>query len=239
MFIARERELDSLNEEYHRSGFRMTILYGRRRIGKTTLIAEFIKDKKAIFYTAAKMGKERNLELFSEQVVSVLDPAYSQAHFPSAEAVFDFMTQKMGNAPLILVIDEFPYWAEKDEALLTILQKYIDTQWADRNLMMILCGSTLSFMEKKVLSEKSPLFGRRTSQIRLEAFSYKDAALFVPDYSAEEKAICYGITGGVAKYLSMLDRTRSLDDNIKRLFSAQMVICTMNREIFSYRSLRM
>ncbi|MCD7883357.1 MAG: ATP-binding protein [Lachnospiraceae bacterium] len=218
MFIARERELDSLNEEYHRSGFRMTILYGRRRIGKSTLIAEFIKDKKAIFYTATKVGKERNLELFSEQAVSVLDPAYSQARFLSAEAVFDFITQKMGNEPLILVIDEFPYWAEKDEALLTILQKYIDTQWTDRNLMMILCGSALSFMEKKVLSEKSPLFGRRTSQIRLEAFSYKDAALFVPDYSAEEKAICYGITGGVAKYLSMLDRTRSLDDNIKRLF---------------------
>ncbi|MCD7957743.1 MAG: ATP-binding protein [Lachnospiraceae bacterium] len=218
MFIARERELESLNEQYHRSGFRMTILYGRRRIGKSTLIAEFIKDKKAIFYTATKVGKERNLELFSEQAVSALDPAYSQARFLSAEAVFDFITQKMGNKPLILVIDEFPYWAEKDEALLTILQKYIDTQWAERNLMMILCGSALSFMEKKVLSEKSPLFGRRTSQIRLEAFSYKDSALFVPDYSVEEKAICYGITGGVAKYLSMLDGTRSLDDNIKRLF---------------------
>ncbi|MCD8347281.1 MAG: ATP-binding protein [Lachnospiraceae bacterium] len=218
MFIARETELASLNELYGRSGFRMTVLYGRRRIGKSTLIAEFIKDKRAIYYTATKVGRERNLELFSGQVVSVLDPAFEQASFPTKEAVFDFITQKMGTGPLILVIDELPYWAEKDEALLSVLQKYIDTQWTDRNLMIILCGSTLSFMEKKVLSEKSPLFGRRTSQMKLEAFHYKDAALFVPNYSLEEKAICYGITGGVAKYLSMLDETQSLDDNMKRLF---------------------
>lgn len=119
---------------------------------------------------------------------------------------------------MILVIDELPFWAEKDEALLSVLQKYIDTQWLDKNLMIILCGSTLSFMEGKVLSEKSPLFGRRNAQVRLDAFSYREAALFVPRYSLEEKAICYGITGGVAKYLSLLDDGISLDDNIKRLF---------------------
>jgi hypothetical protein len=88
----------------------------------------------------------------------------------------------------------------------------------DKNLMIILCGSALSFMENKVLSEKSPLFGRRDSQIKLESFNYRDAALFVPKYSAEEKAICYGITGGVAKYLAMIDGDKSLDENIKRLF---------------------
>jgi len=73
-------------------------------------------------------------------------------------------------------------------------------------------------MESKVLSEKSPVFGRRDSQIKLEAFSYEEAALFVPDYSYEDKAICYGITGGVAKYLSLIDPQKSLDDNIKKLF---------------------
>ncbi len=218
MFLARQKELNSLNELYNRSGFRMSVIYGRRRIGKSTLITEFIRGKRAVFYTATKVGKERNLELFSRQVISALDPAFGAAVFSSVEAVFDFITQKMGTEPLILVIDELPYWAEKDEALLSVLQKYIDTQWMDKNLMIILCGSALSFMEKRVLSEKSPLFGRRTSQIRLEAFNYKDAALFVPDYSPEEKAICYGITGGVAKYLSMIDDAMSIDENIKRLF---------------------
>ncbi|MFR8844155.1 MAG: AAA family ATPase [Waltera sp.] len=87
-----------------------------------------------------------------------------------------------------------------------------------RIFKVILCGSALSFMERKVLSEKSPLFGRRDSQIKLEAFNYLDAAKFVPEYSNEDKAICYGITGGVAKYLSMIDPRKSIDENIIRLF---------------------
>lgn len=218
MFIGRDREINTLQELYEKDGFGMSVIYGRRRIGKSTLIVEFVKDKKSIFYTATKVGKEKNLELFSKQVLAVLDPAFEDAVFSSVEAVFDFITQKMPDEKLILVIDELPYWAEKDEALLSVMQKYIDTKWNQKNLMIILCGSALSFMENKVLSEKSPLFGRRDSQIRLEAFSYREAALFVPDYSAEEKAICYGITGGVAKYLSMIDARKSLDDNIKKLF---------------------
>lgn len=134
------------------------------------------------------------------------------------EAVFDFIDKSIGSDKIVLVIDELSYWAERDEALLSIMQKYIDTVWNDKNLKIILCGSALSFMEKKVLSEKSPLFGRRDSQIRLEAFNYLDAAKFVPNYSCEDKAVCYGITGGVARYLSMIDPSKSIDENIVRLF---------------------
>ncbi|MBQ1458484.1 MAG: ATP-binding protein [Butyrivibrio sp.] len=220
MFIGRERELQSLEKVYAKNGFGMTIIYGRRRVGKSTLITEFIKGKKAIFYTATKVGADRNLELFSKQVLDVVDPDYSGLAFSSLENVLDILTKKVSESDekIILVIDELPYWAEKDEALLSILQKYIDTQWLDKNIMLILCGSALSFMENKVLSEKSPVFGRRDSQIKLEAFNYRDAALFVPNYSSEDKAICYGVTGGVAKYLAMIDSSKSLDDNIKQLF---------------------
>ncbi len=218
MFIGRKRELASLYNLYNKEGFCVSVIYGRRRIGKSTLITEFIKDKNAVFYTATKVGKERNLELFARQVVSVLDSSLENVEFASIEAVFSFISKKSWEDKLIIVIDELPYWAEKDEALLSVLQKYIDTEWKNKNLMIILCGSALSFMENKVLSEKSPLFGRRDSQIKLEAFNYRDSALFVPKYSAEDKAICYGITGGVAKYLSMIDGEKSIDDNIKRLF---------------------
>lgn len=218
MFIGRERELHSLTEFYHKDGFGMSVIYGRRRIGKSTLIHEFIKDKKAIFYTATRVGKERNLELFAYQAMSVLEPDLRDVKFSSLEGLFDFISKKLSSEKLIIVIDELPYWAEKDESLLSVLQKYIDTDWAGKNLMLILCGSALSFMENKVLSEKSPLFGRRNSQIHLEIFNYKEASLFVPGYSFEDKAICYGITGGVAKYLSMIDPSRSLDENIKKLF---------------------
>ena len=220
MFIGRERELQSLEAVYAKDGFGMTIIYGRRRVGKSTLITEFIKGKKSIFYTATKVGADRNLELFAKQVLDVVDPDYSGVAFSSLENVLDILTKKLSkfDEKVILVIDELPYWAEKDEALLSILQKYIDTQWLDKRLMLILCGSALSFMEKKVLSEKSPVFGRRESQIKLEAFNYRDSALFVPNYSPEDKAVCYGVTGGVAKYLAMIDPSKSLDDNIKRLF---------------------
>lgn len=218
MFIGRERELASLKEFYDKDGIGMTVIYGRRRIGKSTLIAEFVKDKKRIFYTATKVGKTRNLELFSRQVVDLFMPGMENISFETLEAVFDFIDKNIGDEKIVLVIDELPYWAEKDEALLSVLQKYIDTVWNDKNLKIILCGSALSFMEKKVLSEKSPLFGRRNSQIKLEAFNYLDAAKFVLNYSNEDKAICYGITGGVAKYLSMIDSNKSIDENIVRLF---------------------
>ena len=219
MFIGRERELKALKDVYEKKGFGMTVIYGRRRVGKSTLIKEFIKGKKVIFYTATKVGAERNLELFSKQVLDAIDPAMSQATFSSIEGALDFITEKLPDKQkTILAIDELPYWAEKDEALLSVLQKYIDTRWGSKNMMVILCGSALSFMEKKVLSEKSPIFGRRDSQLKLEAFNYRDSALFVPKYSAEDKAICYGVTGGVAKYLSLFDAKKSLDDNITRLF---------------------
>ena len=219
MFVGRERELRALKDVYDKNGFGMTVIYGRRRVGKSALIREFVKGKKVIFYTATRIGAERNLELFSKQVLDVLDPAMSSASFSSLESVFDIITNKLpDDHKTILVIDELPYWAEKDEALLSILQKYIDTRWNIKNMMVILCGSALSFMEKKVLSEKSPIFGRRDSQIKLEAFNYRDSALFVPKYSAEDKAICYGVTGGVAKYLSLFDAGKSLDKNIIRLF---------------------
>ena len=217
-FIGRERELDSLKEFYERDGIGMIVIYGRRRIGKSTLIAEFVKDKKFIFYTATKVGRERNLELFSKQVTDLFLPGIEDIRFQTIEAVFDFIDKNISDEKIVLVIDELPYWAEKDESLLSILQKYIDTVWHDKNLKIILCGSALSFMENKVLSEKSPLFGRRDSQIKLDAFDYLDAAKFVPDYSNKDKAICYGITGGVAKYLSIIDPHKSLDDNIIRLF---------------------
>jgi AAA+ ATPase superfamily predicted ATPase len=218
MFIGRKRELSSLEKLYHQQGFGMTVIYGRRRIGKSTLIREFLKDKRAIFYTATKVGKARNLELFCQQVVSLLDPALTGVSFPSLEAILDFITDRLSGDKLVLVIDELPYWAQDDGALLSVLQKYIDTRWSEQDMMIILCGSSLSFMENKVLSEKSPLFGRRNTQIRLEAFDYLEAAEFVPDYSAEDKAIIYGITGGVAKYLAMIDPRGSADDNIKAQF---------------------
>ena len=123
MFVGREHELNALKDVYEKNGFGMTIIYGRRRVGKSTLISEFVKGKKVIFYTATKVGAERNLELFSKQVLEVLDPDYSEAVFSSIESVLDIITNKIGDdEKTILVIDELPYWAEKDESFLSVLR---------------------------------------------------------------------------------------------------------------------
>lgn len=218
MFVGRKKELAGLETEYTKNGFSMTVIYGRRRVGKSTLIREFIKNKNAIYYTATKVGARRNLELLTERVLSALSLDVSGMHFDSLDALLTFLTGHLPSDKLILVIDELPYWADQDPGMLSTLQKYIDMEWLDKNLYLILCGSSLSFMEDEVLSRKSPIFGRRTSQIRLEPFDYLEAALFVPNYTLEEKAICFGVTGGIAKYLSLFDPDTSLDENLKRLF---------------------
>lgn len=217
-FIGRTQELKKLNDLYKASGFGMAVIYGRRRIGKSTLITEFIKDKKAIYYMATKVGTERNTELLEAEVLKVLAPEFKNITFKTLEDLLIFVGDNATNEKLVFIIDELPYWAYKDEGILSIFQKFADIHWTDKNIMFILCGSALSFMEDKVLSEKSPLFGRRTTQIKLEAFNYIESAEFVPNYSNEDKAICYGITGGVAKYLSLIDSEKSIDENIIELF---------------------
>ena len=217
-FIGRVEELKKLNSLYTVSGFSMAVIYGRRRIGKSTLIAEFIKNKKAIYYMATKVGTARNVELLEKEVLKVLAPELNNITFKTLEDLLTFVGNNASEEKLVFIIDELPYWADKDEGILSTFQKFADIEWSDKNIMFILCGSALSFMEDKVLSEKSPLFGRRTAQIKLEAFNYIEAADFVPNYSNEDKAICYGITGGVAKYLSLIDNQKSIDENIIELF---------------------
>ena len=134
MFIGREKELVALNEFYLKEGIGLTIVYGRKRIGKSALISEFIKNKKAIFYTATKVGAERNMEFFSKQVLLFFMPNIDNLKFDSLESIFDFINQSISNEKLIIVIDELPYWAEKDESLLSILQKYIDSVWNNKNI---------------------------------------------------------------------------------------------------------
>lgn len=218
MFIGRKEELEVLESLYQKAGFSMAVIYGRRRVGKSTLISKFISDRKAVYYVATKTNQRHNLNGFAREVINTLQPELGNIEFSALEDVLSFISSKAEDEKLILVIDELPYWAEQDHGMLSIFQKFIDTSWAEKNLLLILCGSALSFMENEVLSEKSPVFGRRDIQIKLDVFNYREAAEFVPNYSPEEKMIVYGVTGGVAKYLAMFDPLQSLDENICSLF---------------------
>ena len=218
MFIGRRAELAMLEEAYREPGFRMTVIYGRRRIGKSTLIAEFLKNKRGSYYAATETMFPANLRKWSEQLIRDLAPESEGAHFEDADAFFRFMAGLCAGERTVIALDELPYIAEADPSFLSVFQRAIDTVLSSSNIFLILCGSAVSFMEKEVLSEKSPLFGRRSSQLFLKPFDYRDAARFVPSYAPEEKAVVYGVTGGVAKYLSLFDPSLSLDENLIRNF---------------------
>ncbi len=218
MFIAREEELRILEETYNKSGFQMTVIYGRRRIGKSTLISEFIKDKESSYYMASQSSLEDNLSKWTEQYINDIAPEMEGVTFKDIENFFRFICNNARDKRIIIALDEIPYIAEADETFLSRFQRIIDTMLSKTNIYLILCGSAISFMEREVLSEKSPLFGRRTNQIFLKPFNYKDSAKFVPNYNNEEKAIVYGLTGGVAKYLCLFDDSISLDENIIKNF---------------------
>ena len=217
-FIGRESELKSLENAYQKDSFQMCVMYGRRRVGKTALINEFIKGKEHISFTAIKGSLSRNIELFSKNIIDYFYPGTTGLQFTDFQAILSTITKMTGDKKIILVIDELPYLAETDSSLLSLLQAEIDRYWLKKKIFLILCGSSISFMLDEVLSDKSPLYGRRTMQIHLKPFDYRETAAFVPNYSAEEKAISYGVTGGIAKYISLFDANKTLDDNLIDLY---------------------
>ncbi len=220
VFIGREKEIALLKETYDKPDFQMTVLYGRRRIGKSKLITEFIKGKRASYYVASKTSLEDNVRKWGQQFIEDMAPELTGVEFNDLENFFRFVGNFCRDERMILAIDEIPYIAETDASFLSRFQVAIDTILAAGNVYLIISGSAISFMEKEILSEKSPIFGRRTNQIFLKPFDYLDSAKFVPGYTYEEKAIVYGVTGGVAKYLTLFDDMLTLDQNlIKHYFT--------------------
>jgi len=213
MFIGREAELRKMNRRYQKDGLEFIVIYGRRRVGKTALINHFVKDKPCIVFPALRAGSKDNLEAFSKAIYQFNHPEAQEAPtFSSFEAAFAEITRIAAETRVILAIDEFPYLAEANESIPSRLQHLLDHDWKNTKLFLILCGSSMSYMEKEVLSSKSPLFGRRTAQFHLQAMDYLTSAKFLPDTSPEENAMIYGITGGVPHYINKLDYQGSIRD---------------------------
>ena len=217
IFIGRKKELADLNELYAQDRFQLFVLYGRRRVGKTTLLNEFCKGKDAIFYSAEQSNNKLNLEKFSELVFSFYNETNLEA-FSSWTNALSYIDERQKEKRLVLVIDEFPYLVKKNKALLSELQHLIDHKLTKGNLFMVLCGSYMGFMEKEVLGSKSPLFGRRTGQLHMKTFTYQTATKFLPTFSAEEKLMLYGAFGGTPLYLQQINGKESFEENIKRAY---------------------
>ena len=221
MFLCREQELQVLNRRYQSDACECVVIYGRRRVGKTALITEFVKDKKAILFPALRANAMDNLEALSKSIHLYRNPdATSAPVFQSFDDAFSEITRIAEKERVVFVIDELPYLCDSNSSIASRLQHLLDRDWARTKLFLILCGSSMSFMEKEVLGEKSPLFGRRTAQLKVMPLSYKDTARFHPELSPEDNAVIYGITGGIPHYINLLNVRGSIRDAlIENLFS--------------------
>ena len=218
MFVGRKTELNSLNKYYSRDKFQFAVVYGRRRVGKTTLINEFCKDKKTIYFVAVESTVKENMDILSNQILSAIAPDAPRNPFPSFREAVDYVFEYAKHQRVIFVVDEYPYLAESDKAVSSILQAAIDKHQSDSKLFLILCGSSMSFMEDQVLGYKSPLYGRRTSQYKIQSFDYFECAGMLQSFSDEDKIILYGIIGGIPEYVSRIDNSLDLQENVQELF---------------------
>lgn len=218
MFIGRERELKALNKLYDSNKFEFAVIYGRRRIGKTELIKQFLGDKKAIYFMGIESNAKLNLENFSKSILEFNTGIRADTSFSNFQAALEYVFQLAENERIILAIDEYPYVARSSKSLASTLQLLIDKYKDTSKLMLILCGSSMSYMEDHVLSYKAPLYGRRTAQIKLLPFDFEETCRYLADMSGEDKALMYGAVGGTPQYLLQVSDKLSVEENIKNTY---------------------
>lgn len=213
-FLGREKEILVLEKEYARDGG-FVVIYGRRRIGKTTLIKQFIKSKTAFYFLATKEVESQSMKRFAGVIARTTGNSVMQkAAFSDWLDLFQAVADYKPNEKKVLVIDEFPYLVKVNDSFPSILQNAWDEILKDSNVMLILCGSLISMMKKHALSYESPLYGRRTAQMRIAPLPfttvYENQKL-----SFEEAAEQYSITGGVPKYMEFFSDGQPLYEQIK------------------------
>lgn len=215
MFIGRNTELKALDKLYRSNKFEFAVIYGRRRVGKTALINEFSKDKDTIFFTGVETNAKQNLENFSRCIMEYQTGFALDSSFASFQAALEYVFQLAQKKRLVMVIDEYPYVARASKSFASTLQMLIDKNKDSSKLFLILCGSSMSYMEDNVLAYKAPLYGRRTAQLKIQPFDFFESCRYFENFSGEDKALAYGIMGGTPQYLMQLDDRLSIEDNIK------------------------
>ena len=218
MFIGRESELNALNKLYHSSQFEFAVIYGRRRVGKTALISEFIKDKDTIFFTGIETNARQNLDNLSQCIMEYSMGMAVNTFFLNFQTALEYVFELAKTKRIILVIDEYPYVARADKGLASTLQLLIDKNKDSSKLFLILCGSSMSYMEDHVLAYKAPLYGRRTAQFKIKPFDFWEVCRCFPKLPNLDKALIYGIVGGTPQYLMLLDDNLSIEENIKNTY---------------------
>lgn len=226
-FIDREAEMEVLREEYQRDGSALVVLYGRRRTGKTTLISEFIKERPALYFLASEESEAQNRSVFQEKAADFIDSSLlKNATVSSWDAIFAAVMEHSFSAKPIIVMDEFQYLGRSNPAFPSVLQRIWEEQLKGKQVMVILCGSLISMMRSQTLSYNSPLYGRRTAQIRLEQIPFRYFREFFPQKSLKGQIETYAVTGGIPKYIEVFADKDDIYDAIR--------VNVLNRSGFLY-----
>lgn len=217
MFIGREMDLRFLEERYQSPGGQLVILYGRRRIGKTETLRKFCEKKTHVFYSCTECTDAQQLQAFSSRMLAQGIPASRYVrNFADWEQALGSVTDLPYIGKKLLIIDEFPYLVRNNGAVPSILQNLWDSRLRHENIMIVLCGSAMSFIEKEVLAERNPLYGRATGILKMREMTFSEASQFFPGYSHLDRIAAVAVLGGIPHYLVQFDPATSLEDNIKK-----------------------
>lgn len=213
-FVNRTTELTFLQQWHEQPGSKLVIIYGRRRIGKTELLKQFLQDKDHVFFLADKRGTDRNVRRLADQLGKVFGDIPPRAS--SFDDIFEHIKVRRGEQPFVVVIDEFPYLVERDDAIPSVFQLICDEVLPDTRVSLIILGSSIQMMEQ-LLSEKSPLYGRQTGMLKIKPFGIVEAHMMFPSDNLADLVHKYGFFGGSPFYLSLLDPHKGLMDNTTEL----------------------
>ena len=216
MFVGRQKELQILNELYESNKFEMLLLHGRRRVGKSYLLANFVSKHPTnkIYFTADKAGEKENVFRFVQEMKKIIHTNDYVDLFEKWYDVFSLIDEKIIDKKLIIIIDEFTYLLYQNPEFDSVLQNAIDRILKNKNILLILCGSEISVIEDLLSNSNKPLYGRKTADLKVEPFTYLEAKEFFPNYSNEDSLIAYSILGGIPLYLSLFDDKKSIKENV-------------------------
>ena len=216
-FIDREAEIATLENEYTRDGSSLVILYGRRRVGKTSLITQFISGKNALFFLASEESEIQNRESFKQRAADFINSDLLRYSAVSSwDVIFKTVMDTEFEKKPVIVIDEFQYIGKSNPAFPSIFQRIWEEILKNKSVMVILCGSLISMMESQTLNYDSPLYGRRTAQIRLKQVPFKYYGQFFPNRPEKELIEMYSVTGGVPKYIELFGECEDIYSAIKQ-----------------------
>lgn len=217
-FINRTKELQALNSLWEQKKSQLVVIYGKRRVGKTELIKQFIKDGKGIYYLADKRTHQEQLVEFSRVVGNYFEDEFMLRNsFSDWLEAFIYIKQKARKKQFVIAIDEYPYLAETESSISSVIQKAWDEHLKDTKAFLILCGSSIAMMESELLSYKAPLFGRLTGQLNIQSMDYEASKIFFPRSSFTDFISYYSISGGMPAYMEQMSQYKTVTEAVTNL----------------------